>query len=148
MPARIGINGFGRIGRFMFRASFQQPGAPQVVAINDFQSPEYLAYLLKYDSAHGNFPGHVEYDDSSLIVDGKRINVHSIGNPAEIPWGKEGVDIVADCTGKFLGQELAQGHLEAGAKKVILSAPSKDSNTPTFVVGVNHHLYEDSKIQN
>jgi len=148
MPARVGINGFGRIGRFMFRASIEKPGAPQVVAINDFQEPEYLAYLLKYDSAHGRFQGTVDYDDTSLIVNGQRIRIHKHGNPADIPWGDEGVDIVADCTGRFLSQELAQGHLDAGARKVILSAPAKDAGTPTFVMGVNHQKYDDSKLNN
>jgi glyceraldehyde 3-phosphate dehydrogenase len=138
MSANIGINGFGRIGRLMLRASLQKSG-PQVVAINDLKDPEYLAYMFKYDSAHGIYKGEVTHTKNSLIIDGKEIQVTSIKDPAQLQWGNQGVDIVADCTGLFLTTADAQNHLKCGAKKVVLSAPAKD-DTPTFVVGVNHNL--------
>lgn len=137
MSANIGINGFGRIGRLMLRASLKKNG-PQVVAINDLKDPEYLAYMFKYDSAHGNYEGEVKHTKNSLVIDGREIQVTSIKDPAQLQWGNQGVDIVADCTGLFLTTADAQNHLKCGAKKVVLSAPAKD-DTPTFVVGVNHH---------
>lgn len=137
MSANIGINGFGRIGRLMLRASLKKNG-PQVVAINDLKDPEYLAYMFKYDSAHGNYEGEVKHTKNSLVIDGREIQVTSIKDPAQLQWGNQGVDIVADCTGLFLTTADAQNHIKCGAKKVVLSAPAKD-DTPTFVVGVNHH---------
>lgn len=137
MSANIGINGFGRIGRLMLRASLQKNGGAQVIAINDLKDPEYLAYMFKYDSAHGKYKGTVDYTKDSLIIDGKKIEVTNIKDPNQLKWGTQGVDIVADCTGLFLTTQNAQSHLNCGAKKVILSAPAKD-DTPTFVVGVNH----------
>jgi len=137
MSANIGINGFGRIGRLMLRASLKKNG-PQVVAINDLKDPEYLAYMFKYDSAHGIYEGEVKHTKNSLFIDGKEIQVTAIKDPAQLQWGKQGVDIVADCTGLFLTTADAQNHLKCGAKKVVLSAPAKD-DTPTFVVGVNHN---------
>ena len=137
MSANIGINGFGRIGRLMLRASLKKNG-PQVVAINDLKDPEYLAYMFKYDSAHGTYEGEVKHTKNSLFIDGKEIQVTSIKDPAQLQWGAQGVDIVADCTGLFLTTADAQNHLQRGAKKVVLSAPAKD-DTPTFVMGVNHN---------
>lgn len=138
MSANIGINGFGRIGRLMLRASLKKNGAAKVVAINDLKDPEYLAYMFKYDSAHGRYEGNVDYTDNSLIIDGEEIQITQIRDPSQLQWGQQGVDIVTDCTGIFLTTEQAQAHIDSGAKKVVLSAPAKD-DTPTFVVGVNHH---------
>lgn len=142
MAVRLGINGFGRIGRLVTRASFGQQDGPKVVAINDpAMTLDYLIYLLKYDTAHGRLNATVERDgDRGLIVNGDKIRFTSEMKPDNIGWGDVQADYVGECTGVFLSQEGAQGHLNAGAKKVILSAPAKDS-TPTFVYGVNHHLY-------
>jgi glyceraldehyde 3-phosphate dehydrogenase len=137
MSANIGINGFGRIGRLMLRASLRQQGGSQVIAINDLKDPEYLAYMFKYDSAHGRYNGTVTHTKNSLVIDGREIQITNIKDPKQLQWGKQNVDIVADCTGLFLSTEAAQAHLNCGAKKVILSAPAKD-DTPTFVYGVNH----------
>jgi glyceraldehyde 3-phosphate dehydrogenase len=133
---KIGINGFGRIGRLAFRAAIKRDDV-EVVAINDLVSPDYMAYMLKYDSTHGRFDGTVEEKDGNLIVNGKTIRVTAEKDPASLKWGEAGVEVVLECTGFFLTQELAQKHIDAGATKVVLSAPAKD-NTPTFVMGVNH----------
>jgi len=137
---KVGINGFGRIGRLVFRASLQRNDV-QVVAINDpFIDLDYMVYMLKYDTVHGRFKGDVCVKDGMLVVDGQNISVFGEKEPAKIPWGKVGADYVADATGVFHTQELAQAHIDAGAKKVIYTGPSKD-DTPMFVMGVNHKEY-------
>ena len=138
---KIGINGFGRIGRFVFRASTKRDDI-EVVAINDLLPVDYMAYMLTYDTMHGRFDGTVDYDmeKSLLIVNGKPIRVTACKNPAEIGWGAVGAEYVVESTGLFLTKEKAQGHIEAGAKYVVMSAPSKD-DTPMFVVGVNDQTY-------
>ena len=132
---KIGINGFGRIGRLAFRAALKRNDI-EVVGINDLVDPEYMAYMLKYDSTHGRFDGTVEEKDGNLIVNGKTIRVTAERDPANLKWGDVGAEVILECTGLFLTQEAAQKHIDAGAKKVVLSAPAKD-DTPTFVVGVN-----------
>ena len=138
---KIGINGFGRIGRFVFRASTKRDDI-EVVAINDLLPVDYMAYMLKYDTMHGKFEGTVDYDmeKSELIVNGKHIRVTACKNPAEIAWGEVGAEYVVESTGLFLTKEKAQAHIEAGAKYVVMSAPSKD-DTPMFVCGVNDKTY-------
>ncbi|MFV0483161.1 MAG: type I glyceraldehyde-3-phosphate dehydrogenase [Bacteroidales bacterium] len=136
---KIGINGFGRIGRFVFRQAVAK-GTIQVVAINDLIDVDYMAYMLKYDSTHGKFNGTVEVKDGKLVVNGNAIRVTAERNPADINWGAVGADYVVESTGLFLTKEKAQGHLDAGAKKVVMSAPSKD-DTPMFVMGVNNTSY-------
>ncbi|WP_430810342.1 MULTISPECIES: type I glyceraldehyde-3-phosphate dehydrogenase [unclassified Carboxylicivirga] len=136
---KIGINGFGRIGRFVFRQAVAK-GTVQVVAINDLIDVDYMAYMLKYDSTHGRFNGTVEVKDGKLIVNGDEIRVTAERNPADIAWGAVGADYVVESTGLFLTKESAQGHIDAGAKKVVMSAPSKD-DTPMFVMGVNNTKY-------
>ena len=138
---KIGINGFGRIGRFVFRASTKRDDI-EVVAINDLLPVDYMAYMLKYDTMHGRFDGEVSYDveKSLLIVNGKEIKVSACKNPAEIAWGEKGAEYVVESTGLFLTKEKAQAHIEAGAKYVVMSAPSKD-DTPMFVCGVNQDSY-------
>jgi len=137
---KIGINGFGRIGRLAFRYAMTHKDA-EVVAINDpFIDLDYMVYMLKYDSVHGRFNGDVKTEGGKLVVNGKKIAVHAHMNPAEIPWAKDGVEYVAECTGVFLTQDKAQAYLDAGVKKVVFSAPAKD-DTPTFVMGVNHDKY-------
>lgn len=136
---KIGINGFGRIGRFVFRQAIAK-GTIQVVAINDLIDVDYMAYMLKYDSTHGKFKGEVSVKDGKLVVNGQAIRVTAEKNPADINWGAVGAEYVVESTGLFLTKEKAQGHLDAGAKKVIMSAPSKD-DTPMFVMGVNHRSY-------
>ncbi len=136
---KIGINGFGRIGRFVFRQAVAK-GTVQVVAINDLIDVDYMAYMLKYDSTHGRFDGTVEVKDGKLIVNGDEIRVTAERNPADIAWGAVGADYVVESTGLFLTKEKAQGHIDAGAKKVVMSAPSKD-DTPMFVMGVNNTKY-------
>ena len=136
---KIGINGFGRIGRFVFRQAFVK-GTIQVVAINDLIDVDYMAYMLKYDSTHGRFNGTVEVKDGKMIVNGDEIRVTAERNPADINWGAVGAEYVVESTGLFLTKEKAQGHLDAGAKKVVMSAPSKD-DTPMFVMGVNNTSY-------
>jgi glyceraldehyde 3-phosphate dehydrogenase len=136
---KIGINGFGRIGRFVFRVAVAKENV-EVVAINDLIDVDYMAYMLKYDSTHGQFKGTVEVKDGNLIVNGKTIRVTAERNPADINWGAVGADYVVESTGLFLEKTKAQGHIDGGAKKVILSAPSKD-DTPMFVMGVNHKSY-------
>ena len=136
---KIGINGFGRIGRFVFRVAVAKENV-EVVAINDLIDVDYMAYMLKYDSTHGQFKGTVEVKDGQLIVNGKTIRVTAQRNPVDINWGAVGADYVVESTGLFLEKAKAQGHIDGGAKKVILSAPSKD-DTPMFVMGVNHKSY-------
>lgn len=138
---KIGINGFGRIGRFVFRVAVAKENV-EVVAINDLISVDYMAYMLKYDSTHGRFKGTVEVKDGQLVVNGKTVRVTAEKNPADIKWGEVGADYVVESTGLFLEKAKAQGHIDAGAKKVILSAPSKD-DTPMFVMGVNHTSYKN-----
>ena len=137
---KVGINGFGRIGRMVFRASVVRDDI-DVVAINDLLEVDYLAYLLKYDSVHGRFKGDVAVEDGKLIVNGKEIRVTAETDPAKLAWGDIGVDVVVESTGIFLTSESAQGHIDAGAKKVVMSAPSKD-DTPMFVMGVNDDSYD------
>jgi glyceraldehyde 3-phosphate dehydrogenase len=137
--AKIGINGFGRIGRLVFRAA-QERDDLEVVGINDLVDVDYMAYMLKYDSTHGPFKGEVDVKDGNLVVNGKAIRVTSEKSPANLNWGAVGADYVVESTGIFLTKESAQGHLDAGAKKVIMSAPSKD-DTPMFVMGVNQNTY-------
>ncbi len=138
---KIGINGFGRIGRFVFRQAVAK-GTIQVVAINDLIDVDYMAYMLKYDSTHGRFDGTVEVKDGKLFVNGDEIRVTAERNPADIAWGAVGADYVVESTGLFLTKEKAQGHIDAGAKKVVMSAPSKD-DTPMFVMGVNNKEYSN-----
>jgi glyceraldehyde 3-phosphate dehydrogenase len=145
MSIRVGINGFGRIGRMVFRAAIKDFPDIEVVAINDLLEPDYLAYMLKHDSVHGRFKGDVSVDGNTLIVNGKKIRLTAIKNPAELKWNEAKVDIVVECTGFFLTKETCQAHIDAGAKKVIQSAPSKD-DTPMFVYGVNHSKYAGEKI--
>ena len=145
MTIKIGINGFGRIGRMVFRAAVQNFNDIEVVGINDLLEPDYLAYMLKYDSVHGRFKGEVSVDGSNLIVNGQKIRLTAVKNPAELAWGDVGADIVVESTGLFLTKETAEAHLKAGAKKVIMSAPSKD-DTPMFVYGVNDKTYAGQTI--
>ena len=143
MSIKVGINGFGRIGRLVFRAGVDREDI-EFVGINDpGMTPDYMAYMLRYDTMHGQFTGTIEYDDSSITVNGCKINVYACFKPEEIPWGELGAEYVVESTGLFLTQEKAEGHLKAGAKKVVMSAPSKDS-TPMFVMGVNHTTYDSS----
>ena len=132
---KIGINGFGRIGRIVFRATLNRPDV-DVVAINDLLDVEHLAYLLEYDSVHGRFDGDIQIKDGHLVVNGITVRVTAERDPKNLKWNEAGVDIVAECTGIFTTLETAQYHIEAGAKKVAISAPSKDA--PMFVMGVNH----------
>lgn len=145
MTIKIGINGFGRIGRMVFRAAIANFKDIEVVAINDLLEPDYLAYMLKYDSVHGKFDGEVSVDGNTLVVNGKRIRLTAVKDPAELKWAEVGADIVVEATGIFLDQAGGQKHLAAGAKKVIFSAPSKD-DTPMFVFGVNHTKYAGEAI--
>src|SRR5450759_434426 len=145
MAIRVGINGFGRIGRMVFRAAVKDFPEIEVVAINDLLEPDYLAYMLKHDSVHGRFKGDVSVDGNTLIVNGKKIRLTAIKNPAELKWGDAKVDIVGESTGFFLTKETCQAHIDAGAKKVIQSAPCKD-DTPMFVYGVNHSKYAGEAI--
>ena len=139
MSIKVGINGFGRIGRMVFRASINHPEI-EIVGINDLCPADYLAYMLKYDTMHGQFQGTVESTENSIIVNGHEIPISAERNPADLPWGKLGAEYVVESTGLFLTQEKAAGHLAAGAKKVVMSAPSKDA-TPMFVCGVNLDKY-------
>ncbi len=145
MTIKVGINGFGRIGRMVFRAVTKEFKDIEVVGINDLLEPDYLAYMLKYDSVHGNFPGEISVDGSTMIVDGKRIRLTAEKDPANLKWSEVGADIVIEATGLFLTAEAAQKHIDAGASKVVLSAPSKDA-TPMFVYGVNHQEYAGQAI--
>src|SRR5574344_1805530 len=146
MTIKVGINGFGRIGRFVFRASIYRPELGiQVVGINDLLPPDYMAYMLKYDTMHGQFQGKVEVKDGNLVVNGNTIRITAERDPALLKWGDIGVDYVVESTGFFLKDELARKHIEAGARRVVMSAPSKDS-TPMFVMGVNHDTYAGQDI--
>jgi glyceraldehyde 3-phosphate dehydrogenase len=145
MTIKIGINGFGRIGRMVFRAAIANFKDIEVVAINDLLEPDYLAYMLKYDSVHGKFDGDIAVDGSTLVVNGKRIRLTAVKDPAELKWGEVGADIVVESTGLFLDKAGGEKHLAAGAKKVIMSAPSKD-DTPMFVYGVNDKTYAGQAI--
>ena len=140
MAIKVGINGFGRIGRMVFRAAVKHFDDIEIVAINDLLEPDYLAYMLQYDSVHGGFKGDIAVDGHTLIVNGKRIRLTAEKDPAALKWGELGVDVVVEATGLFLDDAGARKHLAAGAKKVIMSAPSKD-DTPMFVYGVNHAKY-------
>ena len=140
MKAKIGINGFGRIGRIVFRAALKRDDV-EVVALNDpFMSPEYMAYMLKYDSVHGRFPGEVSYTADALVVDGKAFKVFTAKEVADIPWSTVGAEYICECTGQHLSKDKCEGHIKAGAKHVIMGAPSKD-DTPMFVMGVNNKKY-------
>lgn len=146
MTIKVGINGFGRIGRFVFRASIYRPELGiQVVGINDLLPPDYMAYMLKYDTMHGQFQGKVEVKDGHLVVNGNTIRVTAERDPANLKWGDIGVDYVVESTGFFLTDELARKHIQAGARRVVMSAPSKDS-TPMFVMGVNNDTYAGQDI--
>jgi len=144
MATKIGINGFGRIGRMVFRAAVARKDI-EVVGINDLLDPEYLAYMLKYDSVHGQFKGTVEVKDGKLVVNGKEIRITAEKDPSNLKWGDVGAEVVVESTGFFLTKETAQKHIDAGAKKVVLSAPSKD-DTPMFVCGVNTDSYAGQTI--
>ncbi|RYE32466.1 MAG: type I glyceraldehyde-3-phosphate dehydrogenase [Sphingobacteriaceae bacterium] len=133
---KIGINGFGRIGRLAFRAAIDRPNI-EIVGINDLVDPEYMAYMLKYDSTHGEFKGTIAVENGHLVVNGKTIRVTAEKDPANLKWNEVGAEVIIESTGLFLTKELAQKHIDAGAKKVIMSAPAKD-DTPTFVMGVNN----------
>jgi glyceraldehyde 3-phosphate dehydrogenase len=140
MKTQIGINGFGRIGRLVFRAALNRDDV-EVVGLNDpFMNPEYMAYMLKYDSVHGKYPGEVSAEDGALIVDGKKYPVFTALEVKDIPWAKVGAEYICECTGKHLSKDLCQGHIDAGAKHVVMGAPSKD-DTPMFVMGVNNKKY-------
>ena len=140
MNTKIGINGFGRIGRLVFRAALQRDDV-EVVGLNDpFMNPEYMAYMLKYDSVHGKFPGEVSAEDGALVVNGKKYPVFTAMEVKDIPWASVGAEYICECTGKHLSKDLCQGHIDAGAKHVIMGAPSKD-DTPMFVMGVNNDKY-------
>jgi glyceraldehyde 3-phosphate dehydrogenase len=145
MAIKVGINGFGRIGRMVFRAAARDFADIEIVGINDLLEPEYLAYMLKYDSVHGRFKGDIAVDGHTLVVNGRRIRLTAVKDPAELKWVEVGADVVIESTGLFLDAATAQKHLAAGAKKVIMSAPSKDE-TPMFVFGVNHARYAGEAI--
>ena len=143
---KLGINGFGRIGRMVFRAAVENfANDIEVVGINDLLDPEYLAYMLKFDSVHGAFKGEVSVEGNTLVVNGKKIRLTAEMDPANLKWNEVGADVVVESTGLFLTDEKARKHIEAGAKKVIMSAPSKDA-TPMFVYGVNHNTYAGQDI--
>ena len=142
MSVKVGINGFGRIGKLVFQAALEK-GEVDVVAINDpFITADYMAYMVKFDTVHGRFDGEVKAEENKLIVNGKTINVYNEMDPHNIPWGKEGVEFVLECSGVFTTTDKAQAHIDAGAKRVIISAPSKDA--PMFVMGVNNDKYDPS----
>ncbi|GKS77804.1 type I glyceraldehyde-3-phosphate dehydrogenase [Acidovorax sp. SUPP950] len=145
MTIKIGINGFGRIGRMVFRAAVQNFSDIEVVGINDLLEPDYLAYMLQYDSVHGRFKGTIAVEGNTLVVNGKKIRLTQERDPAQLKWNEVGADVVIEATGLFLTKETAQKHIDAGAKKVILSAPSKD-DTPMFVHGVNCNSYAGQPI--
>ncbi|MCU7904655.1 MAG: type I glyceraldehyde-3-phosphate dehydrogenase [Candidatus Thiodiazotropha sp. (ex Epidulcina cf. delphinae)] len=145
MTIKVGINGFGRIGRMAFRAIAQDFPGIEVVGINDLLEPDYLAYMLKYDSVHGNFNGEIAVDGSDMVVNGKKIRLTAERDPADLKWDAIGADLVIECTGFFLTEETCRKHIDAGAKKVVQSAPSKDA-TPMFVYGVNHNTYAGQAI--
>ncbi|MFA4968714.1 MAG: type I glyceraldehyde-3-phosphate dehydrogenase [Sulfuritalea sp.] len=145
MTIKVGINGFGRIGRMVFRAAAKDFSDIEIVGINDLLEPDYLAYMLKYDSVHGRFKGEVSVEGSTLIVNGKKIRLTALKDPAELKWNEVGADVVIESTGLFLTKETAAKHIAAGARKVIMSAPSKD-DTPMFVFGVNDKTYAGQTI--
>ena len=145
MTIKVGINGFGRIGRMVFRAAVQNFSDIEIVGINDLLEPDYVAYMLKFDSVHGRFKGQVSVEGNTLVVNGKKIRLTAIKDPAELKWNEVGADIVVESTGLFLTKETCEKHIAAGAKKVIQSAPSKD-DTPMFVYGVNHQTYAGQTI--
>jgi glyceraldehyde 3-phosphate dehydrogenase len=145
MAIKVGINGFGRIGRMVFRAAVKNFADIEIVGINDLLEPDYLAYMLQYDSVHGRFKGDVSVDGNTLVVNGKKIRLTAVKDPAELKWNEVGADIVVESTGLFLTKETCQKHIAAGAKKVIQSAPSKD-DTPMFVYGVNDKTYAGQTI--
>lgn len=145
MTLKIGINGFGRIGRNVLRSAVQNFPDIEVVGINDLLEPDYLAYMLQYDSVHGRFKGSVAVEGNTLIVNGKKVRLTAEKDPAALKWGDVGADVVIESTGIFLSKDGAQKHIQAGAKKVIMSAPSKD-DTPMFVFGVNHAKYNGEAI--
>ena len=145
MAIKVGINGFGRIGRMVFRAAIKNFKDIEIVGINDLLEPEYLAYMLKYDSVHGRFQGTIAVEGTTLVVNGQKIRLTAEKDPAALKWNEVGAEIVVESTGLFLDKATAEAHLKAGAKKVILSAPSKD-DTPMFVFGVNHKSYKGETI--
>ncbi len=145
MSIKVGINGFGRIGRNVLRSAVQNFPDIEIVGINDLLEPDYLAYMLQYDSVHGRFKGDIKVDGNTLIVNGKKIRLTQEKDPANLKWGEIGADVVIESTGIFLTKEGGQKHIDAGAKKVIMSAPSKD-DTPMFVFGVNHQKYKGEEI--
>ena len=139
---KIGINGFGRIGRLVFRAAVAQPDKYEVVGVNDpFMAPDYMVYNVKYDTMHGHFDGEISYEGDELIVNGQKVKVFAESDPANIPWGSVGAEYIVESTGVFATPEKASAHLKGGAKKVVISAPAKDKETPTFVCGVNLDKY-------
>jgi glyceraldehyde 3-phosphate dehydrogenase len=145
MTIKVGINGFGRIGRMVFRAAVQNFSDIEIVGINDLLEPDYLAYMLKYDSVHGRFKGDVSVDGATLVVNGKRIRLTAEKDPSVLKWNEVGAQVVIESTGLFLDKVTAQKHIDAGAKKVVMSAPSKD-DTPMFVYGVNDKTYAGQAI--
>jgi glyceraldehyde 3-phosphate dehydrogenase len=145
MTIKVGINGFGRIGRMVFRAAVQDFPDIEIVGINDLLEPDYLAYMLRYDSVHGRFKGDISVDGNTLVVNGKKIRLTAVKDPTELKWNEVGAQVVIESTGLFLDKATAQKHIAAGAKKVILSAPSKD-DTPMFVFGVNDKTYAGQAI--
>ena len=147
MSIKIGINGFGRIGRLVFRAAVAQPETFEIVGINDpFIDVDYMVYMVKYDTMHGHFDGSIKSEDGKLVVNGKKVNVYAEKDPSQIPWGKIDAEYVVESTGVFCTTEKASAHIAAGAKKVVISAPAKD-DTPTFVCGVNLETYKkDMKV--
>lgn len=145
MTIKIGINGFGRIGRMVLRAAVENFKDIEIVGINDLLEPDYLAYMLKYDSVHGKFKGDIKIENNHLVINGKKIRLSMEKDPANLKWNEVGADVVIESTGLFLTQETAEKHLHAGAKKVIMSAPSKDE-TPMFVYGVNHLTYNGESV--
>ena len=145
MSIKVGINGFGRIGRMVFRAAVRDFQDVEIVGINDLLEPDYLAYMLKYDSVHGRFKGDIAVEGNTLVVNGRKIRLSAVKDPAELEWKDVGAELVVESTGLFLTKETAEKHLAAGAKKVIMSAPSKD-DTPMFVFGVNHESYAGEAI--
>ena len=145
MALKVGINGFGRIGRLVFRAGVKNPNI-EFVGINDLVPPDNLAYLLKHDSTHGRYNGSVEAHEDGIVVDGRFVPCYSIRNPAELPWGKQGAEHVVESTGLFTDYAGAENHLKAGAKRVVISAPTKDpEKVPTLLMGVNHNSYDPAK---
>jgi len=145
MTIKVGINGFGRIGRMVFRAAVQHFPDIEIVGINDLLEPDYLAYMLRHDSVHGRFKGDIGVDGNTLIVNGRRIRLTQVKDPAELRWNEVGADVIVESTGLFLDKASGQKHLAAGAKKVVMSAPSKD-DTPMFVFGVNDKTYAGQAI--